>query len=208
MLKNFFLTAILLFSIFLFIKIVEPLSVTCMTGGPYIKNSTYNTTINVAGSVTDGGGVAANVSANITKAGVVWETKNTTSDASGQYILSINKSFDVGTYAINISAEKDGSYAYCGNTTQVGLLPSTGCLNRNIQVSGTAVYPSTGLTVTSGTARLSIYGETASNQSSVTDGQFSTILPACLTAGKRYILQTYIDDNAGKKSWSYMFINW
>jgi hypothetical protein len=178
-------------------------------GGPYIKNSTYNITVNVAGTVTDGGDVVANVSANLIKAGVVWGTKNTTSDASGQYILSINKSLDVGTYTMNITAEKNGSYAYCSNTTEVGLMLSTGiCENRNIQVGGTAVYSDNGLTVTSGIARLSIQGETIVNQTSFTDGQFSTMLSGCLIPGKRYILQIFIDDNAGKKSWSYMFINW
>jgi len=208
MMKKILLYSILLFSIFLLVKIAAPLSVTCRMGGPYIKNSTYNITINVVGSVADGAGVVSNVSANLTKAGTVLVAKNTASGSSGQYVLSINKSLDVGTYVINISAERDGVYAYCNNTTQVDLQSTAACQNRNVNVAGVAVYAATGQVVPSGIARLTIQGETLSNQSSFTDGQFSTILSGCLTPGKRYILQTYIDDNAGKKSWSYMYISW
>jgi len=208
MAKKIFLYLFLVFSIFLFVQIVEPLSVTCRMGGPYIKNSTYNITINIVGSITDGGGTTANVSANLTKAGVVLAAKNTTSNSGGSYVLSINRSLDIGTYAVNISAEKDGTYAYCNNTTEVSLTQAPACLTRTVQAAGIAVYPGTGLTVATGTARLTIQGESLANQSSFTDGQFSTLLSGCLATGKRYILQIYIEDDAGKKSWSHMFVSW
>jgi len=205
---RFFLPLVLIFSILLLVKIALPLSVTCRMGGPYMKNSTHNVTINVVGDVTDVTGTDANVSVNLTRSGVVLATKNIKVGTNGKYMLSINTTLEIGTCVVNVSAEKSSVYAYCNNTTQASLPQAATCQDRSLQVAGVAVYPDTGLTVKTGTVRLSVQGETYTSQSSFTDGQFSSTLTGCLTPGKRYILQIYIEDSVGKKSWSYMFVNW
>lgn len=205
---KFFLLLVFILSIVIFVKIAEPLAVTCRMGGPYIKNSTHNVTMNVVGDVTNITATNANVSVNFIRDNVILATRNITAGTNGKYMLSINTTLEIGTYAVNVSAEKSSTYAYCTNTTQASLPQAPACENRNLQVAGVAVYPDTGLTVESGTVRLSVQGETATGQSSFTDGQFSSTLTACLMPGKRYMLQIYIEDGFGKKSWSYMFVSW
>jgi len=205
---RFFLPIVLLISLLLLVKIAISLSVTCRIGGPYMKNSTYNATVNIVGDVTDVAATDANVSVNLTRNGVVLATRDIKAGTDGRYMVSINTTLEVGTYVVNVSAEKSSVYAYCNNTTQASLPQPAACLERSLQVAGVAVYPDTGLAVEAGAVRLSVQEETYASQTSFTDGQFSSTLTACLTPGKRYILQVYIEDVAGKKNWSYMFINW
>jgi hypothetical protein len=193
---------------FVFIQLTHSLSVSCEVGGPYLKNSSANLSINLAGSVTNPAG-AANITANVTKSGVLKVSKTTTADSQGVYFKTISHNLDVGTYTINVSAEQQGTYAFCDDTLEVQI-PQTvsACVNRNLRVSGKAVSSSTGELLSSGKIFASILEENLSNSTSFTNGDFTIYVSSCLKGGKKYTLQIIIENSVGSRSWLYSTITW
>jgi hypothetical protein len=199
---------ILFFSSLIFIHIAYSLTVNCDAGGPYLRNSSANLSINVVGNVTDQA-AAANITVNITQSGVLKVSKTTTADSQGVYFTTINYSFDGGNYTVNVSAEQQGTLAFCNDTLEVQLPQAAlACVNRYLRILGKAIYSSTGELLPTGKVFASILEESITNSTSFTDGDFAIYLSSCLKSGKKYILQIIIEDSAGSRSWSYSSITW
>ncbi|MBI5698655.1 MAG: hypothetical protein HZC29_09315, partial [Thaumarchaeota archaeon] len=148
----------IIFSLISFFSLVssENLNVSCQTGGPYIKGAV----INAIGNVTNVTGTASNVTVKI-NASTVLATRNTTSDSSGVYQATFTEVIDIGNYTLNATAERSGVYGNCtANLTIVSATAGGVSVNRTIAINGTAVYRDTGRLVASGTAYLSVVGQT------------------------------------------------
>ena len=204
-LKQLILYSILIFSLVLGITLVQAaLNITCEAGGPYVKGSV----VIVVGNVTNETGTAANVSVNITKEGIIKASRTTTSDSDGKYYVSFNEQLDIGNYTVNATAEKSGAYNSSNCSLEIRLsLPSGLCQNKNMMINGTAIYSDTGQLVSSGIVTASVLETNDKAQSSFTNGKFSLTLSTCVVLGRRYTLGIFVDDNAGKTSWSQMIFS-
>jgi hypothetical protein len=183
------------------------LSVSCEVGGPYLKNSSANLSINVVGNVTSPSS-AANITVNITKEGVIKTNKNTAADSDGVYYVTINQSLDVGNYTINVSADQGGAYVFCNDSLEVRMASLSACTDKNLKITGKTVYSSSGGFISSGKVFASILDENINNNTSFTNGDFTIYISGCLKLGKRYILQLIVEDNTGSRSWLFSAITW
>lgn len=203
--KQALLFSILIFSLFLGIVLVQAaLNITCEAGGPYVKDSV----VIVVGNVTNETGTTANVSVNITKEGVIKASRTTTADSDGKYYVTFNEQLDIGNYSVNATAEKSGAYNSSNCSLEIRLSQPSGlCQNKNMIINGTAIYSDTGQLVSFGIVTVSVLETNDKIQSSIINGKFSLTLSTCVVLGRRYTLGIFVDDNAGKTSWSQMIFS-
>jgi hypothetical protein len=199
---------LLIFSLLIFIQTTYSLSVSCEIGGPYLKNSTTGISMNVVGNVTSPA-AAANITVSISQSGALKTSKDTTADSQGAYSTTVSYNLDAGTYDVNVSAEQQGTYAFCNDTLEIQIPQAAPiCLNRNLQISGNVISSSTGQLLSSGKVFASVLDESVSNSTSFTNGRFSISISGCLKGGKRYILQIIVESSDGSRSWFYTTITW
>lgn len=197
-LKNYFISTTVI-SIFVLIIITysdAALTVACESGGPYAKNAT----INVVGNVTDGGGLLANVSVNISSSGIQRVSLNTTSDNDGKYNPSIASSLDYDSYNVVVEARGNGSIAYCTDTFDVKSVLNTSCTNRVLSIEGQALFTSDLTPVSNGRATVGIVEERIANSSALNStGGFRVPIYLCVKKGVRYTFDVMVDDGKDKR---------
>lgn len=202
--KMLFVT-IFFFSIFLYFSTASSFDVLCKAGGPYVKNATNNTFI-IFGNVTNTAGVA-NVTVNISVGYTKYAEKNLTADQQGYYSAALNASLDVGTYNINVSAERNGTFSFCNDQITVQLPKISTCLDRIKTFSGILTYAFSGQPISSGTITASVVDTTITNSTSFSSGLFNIALNGCYEVGKRYMVQVITQDQTNKVGYSYIAIS-
>lgn len=191
---------LIFFLLLLFFPLARSLTVTCDAGGPYGSGSTVIVTGNASGEASN----ITNVTVNISKSGILISSMNTTSDSGGLYYTVFPNVFDVGSYALNVSAINTTDYATCNSSFDVFLQgPIKTCEQKTLTVEGRTMYAAGNL-VDSGKVFLSLEETEATNITSFSGGNFSISLTTCLFTAKNYILHLLITDDNGRKGTTYL----
>jgi len=180
------------------------LMVNVEAGGPYVKTGSLPTVL-VVGNVSFAGEPAANanISINIYEGATLRATKEFVASSTGKFSTTFTN-FDTGTYTVNVSANYSLASATATDTFKVieGL---SGCVNKTVSLSGTALDYQTGLPIDSGTVKIYIKENGDESSTSFTSGQWTAAFASCLLPGIRHVATVQITDSAtGRTSWSEM----
>jgi len=180
------------------------LMVNVEAGGPYVKTGSLPTVL-VVGNVSFAGEPAANtnISINIYEGATLKATKEFVASSTGKFSTTFTN-FDTGTYTVNVSANYSLASATATDTFKVieGL---SGCVNKTVSLSGTALDYQTGLPINSGTVKIYIKENGDESSTSFTNGQWTAAFASCLLPGIRHVATVQIVDSAtGRTSWGEM----
>jgi hypothetical protein len=173
-------------------------------GGPYVKTGSLPTIL-IVGNVSFAGEAAANanITINIYEGATLKATKEFVASSTGKFSTTFTN-FDTGIYTVNVSANYSLASATATDTFKV-IESLSGCIQKTVSLSGTALDYQTGLPIQSGTVKIYIKENGDEFSASFTNGQWTATFVSCLLPGTRHVATVQITDSAtGRTSWSEM----
>lgn len=170
-------------------------------GGPYVKLITLPTILIVGNVTFNGEAVAyANVSIKIYDGGTLKESRNTVSSSTGKFSTTFTN-LDISTYTVSVSANYSLASTSGSDTFKVTESLS-GCDEKTVSLSGTALDYMTGLPISSGTVKIAIRENGDEFSTSFTNGRWVISFASCLVQGRKYNAVVQITDSStGRISW-------